>query len=78
MAIYHFDVARLVDDFGGPAKMAVTLGVSRTTPYRWMRQGNLSSTTLCAVLEARPNTNINAYFVKDNNQNDGKQTRSRT
>lgn len=57
-----FDVAALVRDVGGATKAARITGKNRTTPYRWIAQGHISSRLLELIKEAMPEIDMNKYF----------------
>lgn len=44
-----FDITKLVSDLGGPAAVAELVGVSRTTPYRWIKAGQVSTRVLARI-----------------------------
>lgn len=56
------DIQQLVDDCGGAAALSEALGISRTTPYRWVAQGMMSSRIIERILEIEPQINIDNYF----------------
>lgn len=57
-----FDIERLVADCGGASALATRLGVSRTTPYRWINQGMISSRMLARIKQCQPNITIDDYI----------------
>jgi hypothetical protein len=59
-----FDIRRLINDLGGPAGVAAKLGIARTTPYRWLRSGHLSSRVIARLKEIAPNLSIDSYFTE--------------
>ena len=61
MAI-KFNARALVEDCGGVAAFAEILGRSRTSPYRAMRTGYVSTLVLARILDLHPGLNINNYF----------------
>ncbi len=60
----EFDIKRLIKDLGGPAKVAKITGKTRTTPYRWMAQGFISTKVLERIKEAEPHIDLDLYFKK--------------
>lgn len=58
----RFDVHRFVADLGGPRKAAAVSGVSRTTPYRWLKVGRISTQVLQRVMASHPEIDLNSYF----------------
>lgn len=61
--MFVFDIRGLVRDLGGAAAVARSLGVSRTTPYRWMRTGYLSSVMMERLKDAHPSVSFDRYFI---------------
>ena len=37
------NIKRLIRELGGPAEISAKSGICRTTPYRWIRSGVISS-----------------------------------
>ena len=66
-----FNIEQLIEDCGGAAALARDIGVSRTTPYRWIQQGMISSRMLVAIKKGRPDITIDDYIQgeKDVRQN---------
>jgi hypothetical protein len=60
---HRLEVDRLVDDLGGPARVAAAIGVSRTTPYRWIKRNFMSSRTMEQLKDAFPSLVIEDYFT---------------
>ncbi len=58
----RLNVQRLIDDLGGAAAAAQIAGKARTAPYRWVKDGYLSSYTLEKIKAARPELDLDAYF----------------
>ena len=56
------NIEKLVDDCGGAAALASALGISRTTPYRWIAQGMMSSRMFERIKEIEPQIKIDDYF----------------
>lgn len=56
------DIQSLIDDCGGPAKVAEITGVQRTAPYGWIRRGYIASTALEKIKEVRPDIDLDTYF----------------
>jgi predicted site-specific integrase-resolvase len=52
----------MIDDCGGVSHLAAEIGCARTTPYRWIKQGSLSSRTLESIKLAFPALNVDDYF----------------
>jgi hypothetical protein len=46
----RLDVASLINDLGGPARVHGVIGGSRYTPYRCMKTGRISAATLERIL----------------------------
>ena len=59
-----FNIQRLIDDCGGPAKLAEAIGVSRTSPYRWLKQDMLSSRVLVKIKGQYPELKIDDYIER--------------
>ena len=60
------NVARLVDDVGGPAEAARLCDVTRTAPYGWISRRYLSSVVLERLKAARPELELDDYFEELN------------
>ncbi|WP_138465367.1 hypothetical protein [Poseidonocella sp. HB161398] len=56
------NVARLIEDCGGPRQVAIITGKSRTAPYRWIKTGYLAAEHLAAIKAACPTLDLDAYF----------------
>jgi|GEM_PF-1890590 len=67
---HRFDVAKLVADLGGPAYLARVIGVSRTTPYRWINRSYLSSPVMERIKDAFPTLNLDPYFTTTGDNDD--------
>lgn len=61
------NVARLIADLGGAARVAEIAGVARTAPYGWIRRRYVSSQVFERIKEAAPNLNLDAYFEEETN-----------
>lgn len=61
------NVARLINDLGGAAKVAAIAGVARTAPYGWIRRRYVSSQVLERIKEAEPHLSLDAYFEEETN-----------
>ena len=61
----RFDVRKFVDDLGGVTVVARWLSVPRTTPYRWFRQGHITTSVLAKLKQLKPKLNINRYFMEE-------------
>lgn len=61
------NVARLINDLGGAAKVAAIAGVARTAPYGWIRRRYVSSQVLERIKEAAPHLSLDAYFEEETN-----------
>ncbi len=61
------NVARLVNDLGGAAKVAAIAGVARTAPYGWIKRRYVGSQTLERIKDAVPDLSIDAYFEEETN-----------
>lgn len=61
----RFDTEKLVADLGGPALAAKITGLPRTSPYRWLKSGTVSAATLAAIKAARPDIEIDSYFIEE-------------
>lgn len=63
-----FDIHRLVEDLGGPSRIAAIIGCSRSLPYRWLNSGSMTTASACRLLEARKEFGIDFdlsdYFVE--------------
>jgi hypothetical protein len=60
----RLDIKRLVRDLGGIVVISNTLGICRTSPYRWIYEENISLKTLCRIKTAWPDLDLNHYFVE--------------
>lgn len=58
----RLNVRRLIDDIGGAATAAQLAGVTRTAPYRWVKDGYLSSYVMEKFKAAHPELVIDDYF----------------
>ena len=65
-----FNVKKLIDDCGGGSNLAKTIGVSRTSPYRWMDQDMITSTKLSDIKKHFA-LDVDIYFEEDKH-GDGK------
>lgn len=64
-----FDARKLIADLGGARAVAQALGLSRTTPYRWLDRSGLSARTLARLKAAFPDLSVDQYFTtKDRDQ----------
>ena len=63
-----FNIAKLIEDCGGASALAASLGVARTTPYRWLQQGMISSRMLVRIKESQPTINIDDYIEGDSHE----------
>lgn len=57
-----FNIEKLINDLGGVTKVASAINKNRTAPYRWLKTGCVSTSTLCHIMAAFPNIDINIYF----------------
>jgi hypothetical protein len=57
-----FNAARLVEDCGGVTAVALTLGKTRTAPYRMLKTGYMGTPALAKLLAKYPDLNLNNYF----------------
>lgn len=64
----RFNVAQLVADLGGAANAAKVVGTSRTAPYRWMKQGMVSTRVLASVKQQMPWLSIDRYFEDEHDK----------
>jgi len=64
----RFNVRKMIADCGGAAACAEAISVARTTPYRWMKQGSLSSRTLECIKVAFPLLCIDNYFSETDDE----------
>jgi len=62
VCLVRFDVSQFVDDLGGAAMAAEACQVSRTTPYRWLKTGRISSEVLARAVRSNPLIDMNKYF----------------
>lgn len=65
-------IKEMVDDCGGASALAKNIGVSRTTPYRWINQGALSSRALNKIKAAYPTLDMNKYFSEEEHDGNNK------
>ena len=56
------NIKRLVTDLGGVKITSLKLGLSRTTPYRWIEQGHMSTRILEEIKTMNPEIDINKYM----------------
>ena len=63
-----FNVKQLIEDCGGVTRLAQTIGVSRTTPYRWMQQDMITTTKLSEIKKHFA-LDVDMYFEEDENGN---------
>ncbi len=55
---------RLIRDIGGYAEASRVTGKARTAPYRWVKQGYVSTKVICALKESAPHIDIDDYIVE--------------
>jgi hypothetical protein len=65
----RLNVAKLVHDLGGSAKVAKITGTNRTSPYGWIKRNYISSRFLAKIKAAVPQLDLNYYF-EDVDRND--------
>lgn len=65
----RLNVAKLIRDLGGSAKVAQIVGTARTAPYSWVKRNYIGSPTLAKIKAAMPQLDLNYYF-EDVQQND--------
>ena len=58
----RLDVAGLVADQGGARRVAQIVGVSRSTPYRWIREGSIGFRLVEALLANDPRLDLREYL----------------
>ena len=61
----RLDVARLIEDCGGPSHVAKLCKVVRTAPYGWAKRNFINSKMIEALVSAHPRLNLNRYFIED-------------
>ncbi len=61
------NIHRLITDAGGAAEVSRWIGVHRTAPYGWIRQGFLRSSYLETIKANAPHINIENYFEERDN-----------
>jgi len=60
--VRQLNIKRLIVDLGGVSNTSLMLGISRTTPYRWIAQGHMSSRILDQIKTKYPKINLNKYY----------------
>lgn len=60
----EFNLKALIADLGGAAEVSRLLGKSRTTTYRYLKQGFMTTRELERIKEMKPDLNINDYFKR--------------
>jgi transposase-like protein len=55
-------IRELIDEMGGASAIARIAGVPRTAPYRWIRQGFVSTTVLEKIKAERPALSLDHFF----------------
>lgn len=70
MATKKLDVARLIDDLGGPAVLSAKIGCSRSLPYKWIERGRISAEGWEDIMTHLPAFGVNhidvsAYYQGD-------------
>lgn len=60
-----FDLQILINDLGGAAQVSQLLGKSRTTAYRYLKQGFMTTRELEILKSAKPELDINSYFKEE-------------
>ncbi len=60
----EFNLKALVTDLGGAAAVSKLLGKSRTSTYRYLKQGFMTTKELERIKEERPELNLNTYFER--------------
>ena len=61
------DVARLIDDLGKPAEVALRMGLRRNAAYRWINTGKISVENLNRLKSAFPDVRLDDYFIQETN-----------
>jgi DNA-binding phage protein len=62
----RFDTGRLIADLGGASAVARSLGLTRTSPYKWAERGGPSRAMMLRIKAAYPDINLGDYFVMEN------------
>lgn len=62
---YQFDVKKMLSDLGGVSEVSRSMSLSRTTPYRWISQGHMTTRVLGRIKDLHPTINFNRYFRQE-------------
>jgi hypothetical protein len=63
----QLNVKKLIDDLGGPSRVAAMTGVVRTAPYGWVTRRYIGSRYLEKIKAACPSLDLDAYFEENEN-----------
>jgi hypothetical protein len=66
----QLNVQKLIDDLGGPTRVAAITGVVRTAPYGWVKRRYVGSPYLEKIKAARPDLDLDSYFEPENKNGD--------
>ena len=58
----RLNVQKLIEDLGGVGAVTKATGITRTAPYRWIKEGGVSSYNLERIVGAFPEVDLMAYF----------------
>lgn len=62
--MFFFDIKALVNDLGGPTKVAEAVGKVRTVTYGWIRRGRMGVDDLAELKGRHPDIDLNRYVKK--------------
>jgi DNA-binding phage protein len=68
IAMYTFNVRRLVEDCGGVTEVAKATGKSRTQPYRWVKTNSITTDLLARIVYANPTINLHRYLEENSHE----------
>lgn len=62
--MFYFDIKALVQDVGGPTRVAQIVGKVRTAVHGWVKRGNMSASDLAAIKAHNPDIDLNRYVKR--------------
>lgn len=67
----RLNVRKLFAELGGIAATAEIVGVVRTQPYRWLRNGSMKVKDLDTILKARPDLKLDRFIEEESDRGRG-------
>lgn len=62
------NVPRLIENLGGPRKVAEVGGFNRTAPYGWIQRGFISQRTMERIKTVWPDLDLNLFFEESDSE----------